>query len=59
MEKGGGGGLNKERKEIFLTALATAIKKAPVTSIRKYANELKVHEKTVKTGIPRGQRTSP
>ena len=35
----------------FLTALAKAIKKDPTTSIRKLANELKVHEKTVRTAI--------
>ena len=28
-----------------------AIKKDPTTSIRKHANELKVHEKTVRTAI--------
>ena len=39
-----------EQKEGFLTALAMAIKKDP-TSIRKYTNELKVHEKTVRTAI--------
>ena len=33
------------------SALATAIKKDPTTSIRKHANELKVHEKTVRTTI--------
>ena len=27
------------------------IKKDPTTSIRKHANELKVHEKTVRTAI--------
>ena len=36
----------KKQKEGFLTALATTIKKDPITSIRKYANELEVHEKT-------------
>ena len=41
----------KKRKEGFLTSLAIAIKKDPTASIRKLANELKVHEKTVKTGI--------
>ena len=43
--------MSKKRKEGFLTALATAIKKDPITSIRQYANELKVHEKTVRTTI--------
>ena len=35
-----------EKKKGFLTAHAMAIKKDPTTSIRKHANELKVHEKT-------------
>ena len=39
------GGLNKKRKEGFLTAFTTAIKKEPTTSIRKHANELRVYEK--------------
>ena len=47
------GGLNNKRKEGFFTALATMIKKNPTTPIRKYANELKVHEKTVGTAIKR------
>ena len=38
-------------KEAFLTALTTTIKKDPMTSIKKHANELKVHEKTVRTAI--------
>ena len=33
----------KKRKEGVLTALATAIKKDPTTSIRKHTNKLKVH----------------
>ena len=41
---------NKKREEIFSTALATA-KKDPITLIRKHANELKVHKKTVITTI--------
>ena len=41
----GSGGLNKKRKEGFLTALATVIKKDLTTSIRKNANELKVDVK--------------
>ena len=36
----------KNEKKAFLTALATVIKKDPTTSIRKNANELKVHKKT-------------
>ena len=39
------------KKKGFLTALAKVIKKDPTTSIRKHANELKVHEKTVRTAI--------
>ena len=42
------GGLNKKQKG---SALATAIKKDPTTSIRKHANELKVHKKTVRTAL--------
>ena len=42
--------LTKKWKERFLTALATAIKD-PTISIRKYTNELKVHEKTVRIEI--------
>ena len=53
----GRGGLNKKRKEGFLTAPITAIKKDPTISIRNYANELKVHEKTVRTTIK--QDSSP
>ena len=41
----------KKWKEGFFTALATAIKKEPIISIRKYANKLKVLEKTVRTAI--------
>ena len=33
-----------------------AINKEPTTSIRKHANELKVHEKTVKTAIKKNLR---
>ena len=43
-------GIEQKRKG-FLIALATAIKKGPTTSIRKYANELKVHEKTIKQDL--------
>ena len=43
--------IEQKRKEGFLTALAIAIKKDPTTSIRKHSNELKVHEKTVRTAI--------
>ena len=32
------GGLNKKRKEGFLTVLTAAIKKDPTTSIRKHTN---------------------
>ena len=43
--------MKKKRKEGFLTAPATAIKKVPITSLRKHANELKAHEKTVRSTI--------
>ena len=38
--------IEQKQKEGFLTALAAAITKDPTTSIRKHANELKIHEKT-------------
>ena len=39
------GGLKKNNeKEGFVTVLSTAIKKDMTTSIRKHANELKIHE---------------
>ena len=41
----------KKRKEGFSTALATAIKKDPTTSIRKHTNDLKVYKKNVRTAI--------
>ena len=41
----------KKLKEGFLTALAMGIKKDPTMSIRKHANELKDHEKTVRIAI--------
>ena len=46
------GGLKKKAKGIFffLTPLATAIQD-PTTSIRKNVNELRVHEKTIRTLI--------
>ena len=47
----GSEGLIKEQKEGFLTTLATVIKKDLTMSIRKRANELKVHVKTVRTVI--------
>ena len=46
----GGFTKTKQRKEGFLISLATAIK-GPTILIRKYANELIVHEKTVRTAI--------
>ena len=49
--KMGSGGLKKKRNEGFLTALVTAIKKDPTTSVRKHVNRLKFHEKTVRTAI--------
>ena len=41
----------KKKKEGFLTALTTTIKKDPTTSIRKHPRELKAHKKTVMTAI--------
>ena len=43
--------IEQNEKKRFKTALAKVIKKDLPTSIRKYANELKVHEKTLKTAI--------
>ena len=43
--------MHNKRKEGFLTALTTAIKKDPTTSIRKHANELKFYDKSVRTAI--------
>ena len=51
LRKRGSGGLNKKWKEIFLNAIASVIKKGPPTSIRKHANELKIHEKTLMRAI--------
>ena len=50
------GRLNKKQKEVFLSALATSIKKDSTTSIRKFANKLKVHEKTARTAIKQDLR---
>ena len=41
----------KNEKKTFLTILAMSIKKDPTTSIKMYANELKVHEKTVRIAV--------
>ena len=41
----------KQKRKGFLTALATVMKKDYTMSIRLHANELKVHEKTVRTAI--------
>ena len=38
--------IGQKTKKGFLTALATAIIKDPITSIRKHPDESKVHEKT-------------
>ena len=38
----------KKRKEGFLTTFSTATNGDPTTSIKKRANELKVHEKIVR-----------
>ena len=49
----------KKRKEGFLTAFATAIKKDPTMSVRKHTNELKVLEKTVRTAIKQDLSPDP
>ena len=49
--------LGKKLIEGFLASLSTAIKRDPTTSKRKHANELKVHEKSVRTAIK--QDSSP
>ena len=49
--------MNINEKKALLTVLATTLKKDPTTSIRKHANELKVHEKTVRIAIK--QDSSP
>ena len=41
----------EQKQKGFLTTLSMAITKDPTTSIRKRANELKVHEKIVRTAI--------
>ena len=51
LRKSGSGRSNKKRKEGLLTAIATVIKKDPITSIRKHANELKVHGKIMRAAI--------
>ena len=43
--------IEQKHKEGFLTALTMVIKKDPTTSIRKHANEFKVHEKSGRTAI--------
>ena len=47
LKKRESGGVNKKKKtkRFSLTALTTVIKEDPTTSIRKHANELKVHKK--------------
>ena len=59
LRKKGSERFNKERKEGFLTALASAIKKDSTTSIRKHANESKVHEKTLRTAIKQDLSPDP
>ena len=56
LRKRGSRGLNKKWKEGFLTSLAKAIKN-DLTSIKKRANELKVHEKTKRTAIKQDAQT--
>ena len=43
--------MEQKTKKIFLTALTSVIKKDPATSIRKHANELNVHKRTMKTAV--------
>ena len=43
--------IKQNRKGSILTTLATVIKKDLTTSIRKSANKMKVHKKTVMTAI--------
>ena len=43
--------MNKKRKEGFLPVLVSVIKKDPTMLIRKHENQLKIHEKTVRTAI--------
>ena len=45
-------GLNKNKKKPFVSA----IKKDPTTSIRKHANKMKVHEKTMRAAIQQDLR---
>ena len=56
MEKGIEWRIEQKCKECFLTALASVIKDDPTTSIRKHANESKVHEKAVMTAIKQDLR---
>ena len=44
---------NKNKRRLFLTVLASSIKKDPTSSLRKYINELKVRVETVRTAIKR------
>ena len=41
----------QKMKRLVFTVRTTVIKKDPTTSIRKHANEVKVHKKTVRTAI--------
>ena len=43
--------MSDQKTKSFLTALTVAIKKDSTISIRKHANELKLHEKNVRTAI--------
>ena len=44
-------GSEQKRKSRFFNCSLTAIKKDPITLIRKHGNKIKVYEKTVKTPI--------
>ena len=53
LRKRGSGLLNKnqKRKKNFWAALASVIQKDPTKSVRMQANEVKVHEKTMRIAI--------
>ena len=51
--------IEPKRKGDFLMAIATAIKKDSITSIRKHTNELKVYEKTVRIAIKHNLKLRP
>ena len=50
------GSIEQKIKRRLLTAFATVIKKDPTKSIRKHANKLTTHKKTVRTAIKQDLR---